>query len=163
MAVDMFLNMGEKIKGETKDAAQASKGDIDVLAWSWGMSQSGSFHTGGGGGAGKVNVQDISLTKYIDSATGPIMKACCDGTHIDKIVLLVRKAGTTANKYIEMTMKKCIITSVSTGGSGGEDKLTENVSINFAEVSFDYFIQNDKGVTAASGRCGWNIEANKAS
>ena len=47
------------------------------------MSQSGSFHTGGGGGAGKVNVQDISFTKYIaflftiiqnDVALGMFMK-----------------------------------------------------------------------------------------
>ena len=42
--------------------------EIDVLAWSWGMSQSGSMHMGGGG-AGKVNVQDLSFTKYIDKST----------------------------------------------------------------------------------------------
>ena len=45
MAVDMFI----KIKGhdgESKD--DKHKKQIDVLAWSWGMSQSGSFHTGGG-------------------------------------------------------------------------------------------------------------------
>jgi type VI secretion system secreted protein Hcp len=162
MAVDMFINMGANIAGETKDDAQAAAKDIDVLAWSWGMSQSGSFHTGGGGGAGKVNVQDISFTKWVDSASGPIMKHCCDGTHIDKIVLLVRKAGTAAQKYITITMEKCIVTSVSTGGSGGEDRLTENVTLNFAKVSFDYFVQDDKGVTSASGRCGWNIETNKA-
>ena len=52
MALDMFINMGPNIKGESKDKAQGPKGDIDILAWSWGMSQSGTSHTGGGGGAG---------------------------------------------------------------------------------------------------------------
>ena len=160
MAIDMFINMGDKIKGESKDDVQGKKGDIDVLAWSWGMSQSGSFHVGGGGGAGKVNVQDLSLTKYIDKATPAIMLHCCGGTHIDKMVLLVRKAGEKQEKYIEITLTKCIITSVSTGGSGGEDRLTENVSINFAEVKFEYFLQSDKGTTASGGICGWNIEGN---
>lgn len=160
MAVDMFINMGAKIKGESKDSVQGKAGDIDILAWSWGMSQSGSFHIGGGGGAGKVNIQDISFTKWIDKATPAIMLHCCGGTHIDKMVLLVRKAGEKQEKYIEITLEKCIITSVSTGGSGGEDRLTENVTVNFAKVHFEYFLQDDKGKTASGGICAWNIEEN---
>lgn len=158
----MFINMGDKIKGETQDAAQSGAGDIDVLAWSWGMSQSGSFHTGSGGGAGKVNVQDLSFTKWIDSATPAIQLNCCKGLHIPEVKLLVRKAGEKQQKYIEITMKKVIISSVSTGGSGGEDKLTENVTLNFAEVKFEYFKQDEKGSTASAGICAWNIEKNEA-
>jgi type VI secretion system secreted protein Hcp len=74
--------------------------------------------------------------------------------------LLCRKAGTTQETYIVITMKRCIVTSISTGGSGGEDRLTENVTINFAEVNFDYWAQDDKGVTASAGEFVWNIEAN---
>ena len=162
MAVDMFINMGDKIKGETQDAAQSKTNDIDVLAWSWGMSQSGSFHTGSGGGAGKVNVQDLSFTKWIDSATPALQLNCCKGLHIPEVKLLVRKAGETQQKYIEITMKKVIISSVSTGGSGGEDRLTENVTLNFAEVKFEYFKQDEKGKTASAGICAWNIEKNEA-
>ena len=58
MAVDMFLKLDD-VKGESRD--NKHKDEIDVLAWSWGVSQSGTMHTGGGGGAGKVNVQDLSL------------------------------------------------------------------------------------------------------
>ena len=43
-------------------------------------------------------------------------------------------------------MTKVMITSVSTGGSGGEDKLTENVSLNFARgEAVDYIEQNETG------------------
>ena len=49
MAVDMFLKM-DGIKGESVD--DKHKDEIDVLSWSWGMSQSGSAHMGGGAGAG---------------------------------------------------------------------------------------------------------------
>jgi type VI secretion system secreted protein Hcp len=38
-----------------------------------------------------------------------------------------------------------LIGSVSTGGSGGEDRLTENVTLNFAKVSVDYTAQDEKG------------------
>ena len=129
MAVDMFINMGSKIKGESQDKTQKKNKDIDVLSWSWGMSNSGSFHAGGGGGAGKVNIQDISFTKYVDTASSAIMLACCKGSHVDKAVLLVRKAGEGQQKYLEVTMESVLVTSVSTGGSGGEDRLTENVTV----------------------------------
>ena len=90
MAVDMFIKLGD-IQGESKD--KKHMGETDVLAWSWGMSQSGTFHTGGGGGAGKVNVQDISLTKWVDKASAPLMLHCCNGKHIPECLLTVRKAG----------------------------------------------------------------------
>lgn len=162
MAMDMFINMGAKIKGESRDKVQGPKGDIDILAWSWGMSQSGTTHTGGGGGAGKANFQDISFTKYIDSASQALMGALAKGTHIDKCVLLVRKAGEGQHKYIEITMEEVIVTSISTGGSGGEDRLTENVTVNFATVAFDYFKQDAKGAVASAGIFKWKIAENVA-
>lgn len=162
MAVDMFIELGPKIKGETRDKEFKDKGACDVLAWSWGMSQSGSAHSGGGAGAGKANFQDISFTKWLDKATPALMIALAKGSHIPEVKLTCRKAGEGQQKYIEIIMKECIISSVSTGGSGGEDKLTENVSINFAEVSFEYFMQDAKGVTSSGGKFAWNIAENDA-
>ena len=162
MAMDMFINMGAKIKGETRDKVQGPKGDIDVLAWSWGMSQSGSTHMGGGGGAGKANFQDLSFTKYIDSATQALMGALAKGSHIDKVTLLVRKAGEGQHNYVQIDMQEVIVSSLSTGGSGGEDRLTENVTLNFATVAFDYFKQDAKGAVASAGIFKWKIAENVA-
>jgi type VI secretion system secreted protein Hcp len=142
MAVDMFLKL-KGVDGEATDKTHAK--DIQVLAWSWGMSQSGTTHTGTGGGAGKVNVQDLSFTKYIDKSSTVLMMGCCKGTHYEDAVLTVRKAGDTPLEYVVITMKEVIITSVSTGGSGGEDRLTENVSLNFASFELAYQPQNTKG------------------
>ena len=47
MAVDMYLKL-TGIDGESSDSTHA--GEIDVLAWSWGASQSGTMHLGTGGG-----------------------------------------------------------------------------------------------------------------
>ena len=89
MAVDMFMKL-KGVDGESNDADAKHKKSIEVLAWSWGMSQSGTTHTGGGGGAGKVNVQDLSFTKYVDKSSTVLMMACCKGTHYDDAVLTVR-------------------------------------------------------------------------
>src|SRR5437763_13199723 len=120
MAVDMFLKI-DGVDGESKDKKNSKQ--IDVLAWSWGMSNSGSAHVGGGAGAGKVNVQDVSVTKYVDSSSPKLMLACCNGTHYANALLTVRKAGGDSPvEYIKIKMEEVFITSVSTGGSGGEDR-----------------------------------------
>ena len=157
MAVDMFIKIGD-LKGESRDKAHA--GSIDVLAWSWGASNSGSSHTGGGGGAGKVNVQDLSLTKWVDVSTPDLLLACCNGKHYPEAKLTVRKAGEKPLEYIKITMHDLLITSVSTGGSGGEDRLTENVTLNFAKVKVEYIEQTATGTAGAKPAMTWNIEEN---
>lgn len=158
MAVDMFLDIEGEIAGESQD--KTHKDTIDILAWSWGMSQSGSFHTGGGGGAGKANFQDISVTKWIDKASPVLMLYCANGDHFPSAKLTVRKAGKTPLEYLIIEMKKVLITSVSTGGSGGEDKLTENVSLNFAEAKVTYTEQKPDGSEGLKPEFGWDIAAN---
>ena len=90
------------------------------------------------------------------------MLACCDGTHYPEAVLTVRKAGKTALEYIKLTMKELIVSSVSTGGSGGEDRLTENVVLNFAEFKVEYTPQKPDGSGDAVVEKAWNIAENKA-
>lgn len=159
MAVDMFLNINNKaVGGEAQD--KTHKGEIDILAWSWGMSNSGTTHTGGGGGAGKVNIQDLSVTKWVDSSSPALMLACCNGEHYPTVLLTVRKAGKTPLEYIKITMTEVIITSVSTGGSGGEDRLTENISLNFSKVTVDYTPQKSDGSADTDKTMTWNIAEN---
>jgi type VI secretion system secreted protein Hcp len=157
MAVDMFIKIG-KLEGESRDKAHGK--EIDVLAWSWGASNSGSAHVGGGMGAGKVNVQDLSFTKYIDKSSPDLMLACCSGEHFPEAKLIVRKAGKDPLEYLTITLKEVLVTSVSTGGSGGEDRLTENVTLNFAKVQLNYIEQTASGAPGAKPHMGWDIAAN---
>jgi type VI secretion system secreted protein Hcp len=158
MAVDMFLKL-DTIEGESRDKVHAKQ--IDILAWSWGLSNSGTAHMGGGAGAGKVNVQDISVTKYVDSSSNALIAACCAGTHIKTANLIVRKAGGTPLEYIKIDLDEVLITSVSTGGSGGEDRLTENVSLNFAKFKFAYQPQKADGTKDGGEKiAAWNIAEN---
>ena len=160
MAIDMFLEV-EGVPGESID--DVHKGHIAILAWSWGASQSGSAHLGPGSGSGKVNVQDLSFTKYVDSASHLLLLNCCNGTHIPKATLTIRKAGGAAPlDYQVLTLTDIIVSSISTGGSGGEDRLTENVSLNFAKFKFEYTKQKADG-TADGGPlpAGWDIPKNE--
>ena len=164
MAVDMFLKIDEPaVDGESMDSAHES--EIDVLSWTWGMSQSGTMHVAKGGGAGKISVQDISLTKWIDSASPNLMQHCAQGTQFGTATLVCRKAGGDGGQveYLVIEMKNVIISSLSTGGSGGEDKFTENVSLNFGEFAVTYTPQdNDGSALPEIGPVGWNMQTNEA-
>ncbi len=158
MAVDMFLNI-DGVEGEPQDASHT--GEIDVIAFSWGLTQSGSAQIAGGGGAGKVNVQDMSITKYLDTASTVLMQKCCSGKHFPSAILTCRKAGDTPVEFFKVTMEEVLVTSVSEGGGGGEDRQTENISLNFAKVKVEYTPQEADGAAGAASELGWNILTNE--
>jgi type VI secretion system secreted protein Hcp len=142
MAVDAFLKIDE-VKGES--VAGGHEGEIDLLSWSWGLSQTGTMHRATGGGAGKVDVQDLIFTHYVDSATPNFMLYCCNGKHFPKAVLTVQKAGGTAMPYMTITMEQVIVTAVVPGGEPDDELVKETVKLNFAKFSASYQPQDEKG------------------
>jgi type VI secretion system secreted protein Hcp len=51
-----------------------------------------------------------------------------------------------------------MVTSYSTGGSGGEDMLTENISLAFAKFEVAYSTQDDKGKVSEAGTVAYSVE-----
>ena len=159
MAIDQFLMLTD-ITGESIDAVHVD--EIDILTWDFGASQSGNTHLSTGGGSGKVSVQDLILSKYIDRSSSALFQACCTGKHIPEAKLTVRKAGDNPLEYFIIEMEDCLITNISTGGSGGEDRVTENISINFAKFRITYTPQLIDGSGDAEVEMGFNIAENTA-
>lgn len=158
MAVDIFLKV-EGADGESKDSAHS--GEIDVVSYNWGMSQSGSRHIGGGGGTGKVMVRDLNVVKRIDKASANLMLFCCNGKHIPSAELTVRKAGENPLEYMKVKMTDCLISSVDSGGSGEQDHLMETVTLNFAKVEVEYTPQKEDGSGDAAVTMGWDVAKNE--
>jgi len=52
------------------------------------------------------------------------------------------------------------VTSYQTGGGGGQERLTENLSLNFAKVKVEYTTQSDKGGKGTPQAFSWNIAEN---
>jgi type VI secretion system secreted protein Hcp len=72
----------------------------------------------------------------------------------------VRKVGGTAVEYIKVKLETVLISGISTGGSQNDDRLTENVILNFGKVSVDYTPQNADGSAGTAIPFGWDIAAN---
>jgi len=158
MAVDMFMKLTD-LKGEAQDAKH--KGEIEVLSWSWGMNQTGTTHIGTGGGSGKVSVSDLTFTHYIDMASADLIQSCCNGKHFVEALLTVRKASGKAQiEYLKIKMNEVIITHVSTGGSNGQERVTENVTLNFQKFEYQYTQQMPDGSSGKKPQARWDMAKN---
>lgn len=133
-AVNMFLKI-DGIEGES--VFRGHEKEIDVLAWSWGASRSSKPDC--------VSVQDLSLTKFVDKASAKLITSLASGQAIANATLAVQKAGEAQTPYILIEMSNVTVSTLSTGGSGGEDRLTENVTLNFAALKYTYTPQLPTG------------------
>jgi len=155
MAVDIYLNI-DPIKGESKGSGH--KNEIDVLSWSWGGNQPGDFHRGSGGGVGKSTFQDVHFTHYVDQASPDFYKYLATGdTSLKKATITVRKAGKEQLEYWKLTMENVLISSISTGGSSGDERMTEHVSLHFQTFEVSYTLQKDDGGKGETKNFKWNI------
>ena len=139
--VDMFLRI-DGIKGESVDAF--NRDAIDVLAWSWGTS-TGTARTGRGP-VPAACIQDLSLTKWVDAASPQIIMNGVTGTVASDAVLSMRKGGeSNRTDFLVLQMTNVKVTSYQTGGSGGENRLTEHVTLRFDSLRGEYRRQNERG------------------
>ena len=158
-AIDYFLKL-DGISGESKDSKH--KGEIDVLSFSFGETQSGSSGSGGGGGAGKVQMSDFSFTARTNKASPQLFLHCAQGKHIKQAILTVRKAGGSQQEYLIIKLNDVLVSSYALGGSeGGADGDPQDVfSLNFVKLSYDYKPQKADGSLDAPVHAGWDLSKN---
>ena len=85
----------------------------------------------------------------------------CTGEHYKVVEFKARKAGGKPFVYLEIKMEDVIVTSVSTGGSGGEDRTTENVTLNFKKYKIIYNQQSKTGGLEVSDNFGYDLAKNE--
>ncbi len=162
MAYDAFLKLTD-IKGESNDSKH--KGDIDLLSFSFGVTQPGTSAHGGGGGAGKSTVSDFHFVHHIDQASPVLFQKCATGEHLKDGVITLRKAGGTQLEYLKIKLTDILISSVQPGVNLHKDSSDipqEQVSLNFAKIEIDYQPQGADG-KAQGGPIhgGWDVKANQ--
>jgi type VI secretion system secreted protein Hcp len=156
VAADIFAKLGD-IKGESLD--DKHKDQIELLSWSWGVSNAGSRPAGSGGGTGKATFHDLSFTHKIDKASPLLLRGCATGQHLKEATITRRKAGKGQQEFLIIKMNDVIITSVVE--SDGGDGPSERVTLAFAKVDIEYRPQKSDGSVQAGIHFKYDIKANK--
>lgn len=141
MAFDAFLKL-DGIEGESAD--HKHKGEIEVLSFSWGITNTTTIGSAtGGAGAGKATVHDFSIIKMIDASSPLLFEKCCTGEHIASgtFTLVDRQTGLG---FYKVNFDQIFISGVQPAANPGGGVPTESVSLNFGRIE----------ISASSGRGG---------
>ena len=158
MASDIFAKLGD-IKGESQD--DKHKDEVEVLSFSWGVTNPAPHGGGGGGGAaGRATFSDLSIVHNIDKATPQLLRACATGAHLQDATITQRKAGKGQQEYLIIKMNDVIVTGVTDTSATGQQG-SETVTLTFAKVDLEYKPQKPDGSLDAGVRFKYDIKANK--
>jgi type VI secretion system secreted protein Hcp len=159
MAERWFLKI-DGIDGESTDASH--KGELDILAWSWGVTQTGTGpgHAGGGG-AGKADFQDFHFVSRISKASPKLLLAAASGSHFKWAALTgVRTAGKSqSGEFLKYKLSDVLVTSLQHADSE-EEIPTEQFSLNYAKVESTYSPSTPSGKLGSSVSAGWDLSKN---
>jgi type VI secretion system secreted protein Hcp len=155
MAVDYYLKV-DSIDGESAD--DKHKNEIQLLSYSWGGTQTTSVAGTGGSGAGKVNLSELAVTKYLDKATPKLFKSMVAGTHIANATLTAIKAGTEGKPFLTVTLGELFVTSIHLSAS--TEVPVESVSFSYNTIKIDYSTQDESGTLTTAGSVSYNLKAN---
>ena len=158
MASGIFAKIGD-IKGESLDSKH--KDEVEVLSWSWGVTNAGTIGAGSGGGRARRRFNDFNFTHHIDKASPVLLKACATGEHIKEATITVRKAGKGQQEFLIIKMNDVIITGVSPSGAGDAAATAEHVALQFAKVDLEYKPQKADGSLDAGLHFKYDIKGNK--
>lgn len=137
-----------EIKGESVDAL--SPNAIDVLAYSEGISSPGCINNN----CPVPNQQDLSFTIYQTKNFPILRQALITHAVLNMELTVINGALETSKIYLE----DAFISSISSGGSGGEDRLTANISVSAKKWFYSY----KPSAREATISHGWNFETNTA-
>jgi type VI secretion system secreted protein Hcp len=157
MATDIFAKIGD-IKGDSTD--NKHQDEVEVLSYSWGVTNTGNIGTGGGGGAGRATFQDLSIVHKIDRASPQLLQACATGQHLKEATITFRKAGKGQQDFLIIKMNDVIITGVVQSAPSSEAG-SETVSLEFAKVDWEFKPQKTDGSLDAGIHFKFDIKANK--
>lgn len=158
MAVNAYLKI-EGIDGPST----SNPNHIDILSFSWGVSQTATYGAGASGQeakAGRANFSDLSIMKVLDKTSPALADACARGMIIPSVYILYDKpigaSGATQASYYRLYLKDALITSVQVSGSS--ENPSESVTFAYQAVEYAYNPEDDKGNLAGWVPKGYDLE-----
>src|SRR5664280_1748196 len=155
MAVNAYLYI-DGVEGPSS----SKPGNIDVLSFSFGVTQHAVYGAGASGKeakAGRADFSNLTIMKVLDKTTPLLCDHCATGDILKKVYILYDKPiGDKQQAYFRIWIKDALITSVQLSGSN--ENPTESVSFAFQGVEIAYAPEKDDGSLDAAIRKGYDLE-----
>lgn len=158
MAISNFLKL-DGIDGESTD--RSHRNEIELLSWSWGVTNETPAGGGGGSGVGRATPQALLFVHRYDKASPLLARLAANGRHIRTAVLSARRSGTGQRDFLLITLKELNVSAVQMADNG--DGPVEQVALRFAEIGFSYTPQTPRGTAGTPVTMNWNVRTSQVS
>jgi type VI secretion system secreted protein Hcp len=151
-----------KIDGVEGDVTAAGhEGWINCDSMSWGVSRAIGNPTGSAKERESTApmVQDVSLSKAMDSATPLLFQEACVGKSKPVEIHLVQTGADQLDSYMEYKLTNALVSSYSL--SSGGDRPMENFSLNFTKIESKYTPFDDEHNAGSPMSAGYDMAAGK--
>lgn len=130
-----FLKL-DGVDGESIDPKH--EGEIEIQAWSWGVSQTSSVSSGQA--TGRRQHEPIRIVKQIDKSSPQLARACANGTHIKDAKLTLRRAGAAgeAEEYLIIELQDVLVSSTRIGCCDNDCDDTTDDLTPYEEMTITY-------------------------
>jgi type VI secretion system secreted protein Hcp len=159
---DAFLKI-DGIDGESSDSKH--KGEIEVLSFSWGVTQSitGTVSSSGTFTGQRCDMTPLTIVKQFDKASPKAAQACAAGDHFASAVLTLSRAAGDKQPYMVYKLSDVLISSCSVGGAThGEGGVpSEEWSLQYAKIELEYTVIGLDGKPGGKVPAGWDLMENK--
>ena len=93
---------------------------------------------------------DLTIVKYLDKASPKLSLAAANGTQIPEVNIEFCRTFEGQVCYYKIKLEKASVTSVSDGGTAGENVPSEQVTFYFETITWTYTILDDTGNPAGT-------------
>lgn len=160
---NIYLKL-DGVKGDS--ASDQGKDQIEVLSFSHGVSMpiNDSAASGISVKHGRCDHQQVTFSKYLDSATAALYKHCAGGSNKKDAIFTFFVADKADGKPVELyriELEDVLVANVSFGG-GNDGLPVETVSLHYNKIKWTYTPQGRDSPGGGKGKVstGWDLEKN---
>lgn len=127
---------------------------IEVESFSWGVTNSKTLTT-----AGKVNVQDMSITKKLDEVSPALFQAAATGNPYAsaELKLITSAESGKPTEYMSYVLKNVLVSAVTHGGNNPSVP-QEVLVLSYQSITQNYTPSAAEGKTEGPRQFGWDVQ-----
>jgi type VI secretion system secreted protein Hcp len=161
MSAQMFLKL-DGIPGQSLVDGVAK--EIECMSFSHGISHPMTYGPSNQARtAGRPSHQDFTITKYLDESSPKMIEHCNRGEDVKTATFTFSQSDGPSGKLTPLwvvTMTKAIISSISTGGSGGEIPM-ETLTLNYTTIKWEFKAQTEDATKKGTAASSWDLTKNE--
>jgi type VI secretion system secreted protein Hcp len=150
------------IKGEASDPAHKQWMDVEKISWGVGRQITSNTSTQGDRESSNATISDLTLTRYMDSATPKIFIEACCGTGKDVVIHLTKTGtGSGTDVFMQYTLKNALISNYTVSAeTQSNERPSESITISFVDVEVKYTPYDEDGNAEAAIAVGYDTATN---